>query len=153
MNNRKIHLFLSIFILSLFLNIHCSKENTVNSPQETEADELKIASPENLAEVSGIVKIKASISNNLTIDKTQFYINEMLEFTDTQPPYEYNWNTQGCTNNIYHVLQIKGYHQNNLIATSEIVTVKVMNTGAPSDSIPPTVKITPPLMTLNYRVW
>ncbi|UCC39654.1 MAG: matrixin family metalloprotease [Candidatus Aminicenantes bacterium] len=75
-----------------------SIEVTVDQPPE-----VSITEPPSGSYVSGEVTVQASASDDVGISKVEFYINGVLENTDTESPYSYNWNTNSVFNGAYSV--------------------------------------------------
>lgn len=73
----------------------------------TAADTAKptvgITEPNDGATVSGSAVIKASASDNTSISKVEFYVQDKLVATDNASPYEYAWNVAGLANGTYTV--------------------------------------------------
>ena len=71
--------------------------------------------------IGDVVNIAVEATDNIGIDRVEFYINGNLELTDTTPPYSFSWDTNGFpsgTNTIY----VKAYDfaQNN---NAQLITV------------------------------
>ena len=111
---------------------------TVNNP-DTIAPTVSITAPANSATVSGTVSVAATASDNVGVSKVEFYVNNVLQKTDTTSPYTLSWNTTALANGSY-TLSAKAYDAANNIGQSSTVTVTVNN----PDTIAPTVSITAP---------
>jgi hypothetical protein len=111
---------------------------TVNNP-DTTAPTVSITAPANSATVSGTVSVTASASDNVGVSKVEFYVNSVLQTTDTSSPYTFSWNTTALANGSY-TLSAKAYDAANNIGQSSTVTVTVNN----PDTTAPTVSITAP---------
>ncbi|MGC1120552.1 MAG: Ig-like domain-containing protein, partial [Candidatus Methanofastidiosia archaeon] len=96
-------------------------------------DSVTITNPANGANVCGTVNITTSSTG--CIDTVEFYIDEILEYTDTSAPFEYSWDTilYSVGN---HTILVKGYCSD-VYKDSDSVFVDVFN-------IPPCVAITNP---------
>ena len=87
-----------------------------------------ITSPASNQIVSGNVIINVAAFDNVSIEKVEFYLNGELYLTDSNFPYEANWNTaNGSTNEGEHVWFVKAYDGNGLINQSESIMVIVDN--------------------------
>lgn len=69
---------------------------------------IRIASPVNGAAVRGVVPIQAQISEHARkteyrITGVQFFINNILEFSDSEAPYQYSWDTREKNNGQYWI--------------------------------------------------
>jgi hypothetical protein len=111
---------------------------TVYNP-DTTAPTVSIAAPTNNATVSGTVSVNATASDNLGVSKVEFYVNNVLQATDTASPYTFSWNTTSVTNGSY-ILSTKAFDAATNIGLSSTVSVTVNNT----DITNPSVSITAP---------
>ncbi len=64
---------------------------------------VAITQPENGASVTGTVKVSANASDTSGILQVEFLVDGVTVWTDTVPPYEFDWNTAGMSQD-YHVL-------------------------------------------------
>ena len=79
--------------------------------------------------VSGTITVVASASDNVAVTKVEFYLDNVLQVTDTASPYNWSWNTTQASNAL-HNLTAKAYDAAGNIGTSTTVTVTVSNTVA-----------------------
>ena len=77
--------------------------------------------------VSGISKIIVLTDDNSGIDKVEFIINDLLVSTDTQSPYEYDWNTNEYVNLSLNTLKVISYDNFNNFVEKEIFNIVVDN--------------------------
>ncbi len=56
-----------------------------------------ITSPTSGATVSGTVNITATATDNQSVNRVEFYLDNTLLFTDTSSPYSYSWNSITAT--------------------------------------------------------
>ncbi len=95
----------------------------------------EVTSPLSGETVSSTVTVSAKVDAQSGVHKLEFYIDDQLEYTDYDSPYEWNWDTTQYTET-EHKITAKVYHMFELkIPTS--ITVYVDNT-------PPTVSIKEP---------
>ncbi len=106
---------------------------------DTTAPTVSITAPANSATVSGTASVTATASDNVGVSKVEFYVNNVLQATDTASPYTFSWNTSSVANGSY-TLSAKAYDAANNIGQSSTVTVTVNN----PDTTAPTVSITAP---------
>jgi hypothetical protein len=104
-------------------NIGISQMLTVTvSNVDTTAPTLSITTPANGVSVSGSVNITASASDFNGISKVEFYVDNVLKYTDTTSPYSYSWDpTQNALGS--HILTAKAYDLSNNVGTSQPVAV------------------------------
>lgn len=96
---------------------------------DTAAPSVAISSPSAGATVSGTVTVNTTATDNVGTSKVEFYINSVLQGTDTASPYSFSWNTATLANGSYS-LTAKGYDAAGNIGTSSTVSVTVSNTVA-----------------------
>lgn len=89
--------------------------------------------------VSGLITITATASDDVGISKVEFYIDNQLKATDTQPPYTYIWYTTSTANG-FHTVKVVAYDTLLQTATAQ-VDVYVNNV---SGDQPPQITITNP---------
>jgi len=100
---------------------------TVNNPvSDTTAPTVSVSAPANNATVSGTVSITVAASDNVGVSKVEFYLNGILQATDTATPYNFNWNTASLVNGVYG-LTAKAYDAAGNSGTSSTVTLTVSN--------------------------
>ena len=84
--------------------------------------------------VSGIVDITALASDNVGINRVEFYHNYELESTVSSFPYQYEWNTTTLEDDSEHSWYVKAYDTSENDAQTQPIAVFVDN----EDNIPPT---------------
>jgi len=95
---------------------------------------VSITIPQNADIVKKIVIIRANASDDKGITKVEFYIDNIVKGTDTNPPYEWNWDTTVYASGA-HTIKARAYDTINQTAEHTIqVTVDQ----------PPTISITSP---------
>ena len=102
------------------------------------APTVSIASPSNSSTVTGTGSVTANASDNVAVTKVEFYVNSILQATDTATPYLYSWNTSALPAGGY-ILMVKAYDAAGNVGQSANVSVTVAN-----DTTPPTVSLTSP---------
>jgi TolB protein len=102
---------------------------TEQSP--TEADEqaptVTIAYPASNTSVSGVVIIRAVATDNESVDRVEFYLNDVLRFTAQEEPYEYSWETIILENGSKHNIVAIAYDPSGNSASSPEINVVVNN--------------------------
>jgi len=117
--------------------VESSYSNIVSVP-ELVPPTVSLTSPANNSNVSGAVSVTANATDNVGVTKVEFYLNGVLQTTDTSTPYVYSWNTASLASGSY-TLMAKAYDAAGNIGQSSNVVVTVVN-----DTIPPTVSLTAP---------
>ncbi|MFX1465493.1 MAG: tetratricopeptide repeat protein [Promethearchaeota archaeon] len=83
---------------------------------------ISITKPTAGSTVEGTVKISATASDDIGVNKVEFYIDSYLENTDTSSPYSYNWDTTIETNG-EHTLKVIAYDTIDQVAEDEIKVI------------------------------
>jgi hypothetical protein len=110
----------------------------VQQGSDTASPAVAITSPQNNATVSSVVTVAATASDNVGVTKVEFYLNDVLQTTDTSSPYTWTWNTQIIPNETY-TIKAKAYDAAGNIGQSAEVTVIVFN-----DTTVPIVSLSEP---------
>jgi hypothetical protein len=119
-------------------NVGTSSNVSVTSNNAVIAPTVSVTSPSSGSTVSGTVTVTASASANTGVSKVEFYVNSVLQATDTSSPYSFSWNTAALANGSC-ILSAKAYDAAGNAGTSTNVTVTVNN-----DKTVPTVSLTAP---------
>jgi beta-lactamase superfamily II metal-dependent hydrolase len=101
---------------------------------DTTPPTTSITAPSNGATVSGTTSVTASASDNVGVTKVEFYLDGVLQATDTASPYAWSWNTTTATN-ASHTLTSTAYDAAGNSGSSAAVSVTVNNVA---DTTPPT---------------
>ena len=107
-----------IFILLQFWN--CSDDDTI-SPS------VSIVSPISDEIISDTVRIIVESSDNDAIDRIEFFINDILSFTDFEDPFEYYWNTLTETDLSVNTLKVISYDVTGNYTISDTINLIVDN--------------------------
>ncbi|MFA6440626.1 MAG: Ig-like domain-containing protein, partial [Bacteriovoracaceae bacterium] len=103
-----------------------SKTVTISGSNSDNIDPvISITAPLNNATVTGDVSIMVSASDNIGIEKVEFYINNVNEGIDYYSPYMYQWDATGKSNGIYYLKAIAYDAAGN--TASAIISVIVTN--------------------------
>ena len=106
--------------------------------------------------VSGVETVSINAEDNNSIDTVEFYINNILVFSDGTHPYEYDWDTNLEMEDLNHIVGsiIRDDSGNQF----EVPSISVLVNNVPNDSNPPTITISNPLSgqtvsdTVNFLV-
>lgn len=107
-------------------NAGASAAVSVTVDNDTTAPTTSITAPANGATVSGTTAVTASATDNVAVTSVEFWLDGVLQSTDTTSPYEWSWNTTGSANGS-HSLVSKAYDARGNVGTSATVTVTVSN--------------------------
>ncbi len=97
----------------------------VNGRADTQAPAASITAPASGATVSGTVSITASATDNVGVDRVEFFRGTTLLATDTTLPYAVSWNTATVANGAQS-LSIKVYDAAGNV-TTQAITVNISN--------------------------
>jgi len=95
------------------------------------APTVRITEPPSDAVVSETVTVAAMASDNVGVERVEFYVNGILDHTDNSWPYIYQWNTAMLRNGPY-VLSARAYDPYGNVGISGAVIVSVLNVEPPT---------------------
>jgi len=104
-----------------------------NTVADTTAPTVSISSPAASATVSGAATVTTTVSDNVGVNKVEFYVNGALQATDTASPYSFSWNTSSLANGSY-TLSCKAYDAAGNVGQSSSVPVTVNNSTSQQSS-------------------
>jgi len=122
-----------LLMLPLLFWIGCEEE--VDSTPPT----VSISSPVSGQTVSEIVTITVTAQDNEAISKVEFFIDNSLAYTDSESPYEYEWNTTTYENGSEHTVKVISYDTSDNSTESQPIMLIVDN----SESFPNPVELYP----------
>lgn len=99
----------------------------LTKPWDIEPPSVQITEPEDSSYVRGKVVIRAIASDNIAVDKVEFYINGTLMHTDYDGPYTYEWDTTRWADGVY-VIKATAYDTSGK-SSSDTITIIVDNTA------------------------
>ena len=129
----------TLFPVSVFVNNTIDPDNTPPS--------IVITEPASNQTLSGVVTIKTFVTDNLGIDKVEFYHNYVLVHTQNESPYNYDWNTLTYDDETQHTWYAKAYDTSENIDQTQPISVNIDN----DDNIPPTGYISYPFAGQNVE--
>lgn len=106
--------------------------------------------------VSGVETISINAEDNNSIDTVDFYINDILVFSDNSQPYEYDWDTSLEVEDLNYI--VGSIISDDFGNQFEVPSISVLVNNIPNDSNPPTITISNPLSgqtvsdTVNFLV-
>ena len=92
--------------------------------------------------VSGVETINVFAEDNNEVSLVEFYIDNMLVYSDSESPYEYDWDTSLEFEDINHIIGAIITDQSGNVF--EIPSISVYVNNIPNDSNPPSIIITSP---------
>ena len=92
--------------------------------------------------VSEIETISVYAEDNDEVSQVEFYIDNVPVYTDTEEPYEYDWNTSAEAEDLNHIVGAKIADLSGNIF--EVPSVSVYVNNIPNDTSPPIVVISSP---------
>ncbi len=99
---------------------------------------VTLTSPASGAVLSGVATLSATASDNVGVQRVEFYRGTTLLGTDTTAPYSYAWTTTSVVNGAYS-LTARAFDTQGNQTTSTAVGITVTN-----ETTPPTVSLTSP---------
>jgi hypothetical protein len=83
--------------------------------------------------ITGVVIVSATATDDIAIQKVEFYLDGALVGTDTTFPYQFEWNTFAASNTP-HILAAKAYDTGGHTSTTQItVTVSCITSFSPAN--------------------
>ena len=92
--------------------------------------------------VSEVETISVYAEDNDAVSQVEFYIDNVLVYTDTEEPYEYDWDTSTEAEDLNHIVGAKITDPSDNIF--EVPSVSVYVNNIPNDTSPPIVVISSP---------
>jgi hypothetical protein len=108
---------------------------TVSNAPDSTPPTVTITSPPNAATVSGTVTVAATATDNVGVASVRFYLDGVLQSTDTTNAYTWSWNSTS-TSNGSHALTAVATDTAGNTTTSAPITVTVSNATQPSTAQP-----------------
>ena len=106
--------------------------------------------------ISGQQTISVLAEDNVGIDSVDFFINNVLVYSDFEEPYEYDWNTEFEFEDANHII---GSIVTDIAGNQfEIPSISIFVNNIPNDNVPPTISISNPVSgqtvsgTINFTV-
>lgn len=115
-------ILLLVCVLSL---VACTKEGPTAS--DTQAPVAEVTFPLSNTSVSGVVIIMVEAEDNEGVVRVEFYIDEVLQFSDESSPWEFSWETLIYDNGTKHSIVAKAYDRAGNSGSSQEVSVVVNN--------------------------
>lgn len=106
---------------------------TANNPPapDTTPPTATITDPINGQTKSGTVVINASATDDVGVEKVEFYVDSALKSTDTVSSYDYNWDSTTVVDGT-HTIYAKAFDTSNNATVSATINITVVNTTTPS---------------------
>ena len=126
-----------LILFSLFLIfVSCERgwiRNLISSEDEiadTIGPTVVISSHTSGQTVSEIIMIVADTEDDGGISKVEFFIDDLLVLTDTESPYQYDWNTTQYESNSEHIIKVISYDNSGNSTISQSILLKVDHTSS-----------------------
>jgi len=107
-------------------NISLSRSASVTITLDTTAPSISIRVRKDNANPSGVLSVTASATDNVGVNRVEFYVNGVLASTSTATPYVYNWDSNAVANGSYSLIA-KAYDAAGNVSQSGNVTISVPN--------------------------
>jgi hypothetical protein len=103
---------------------------------DTTPPTVSISSHSSGQTVNEIITITVTTQDNKGISKVEFFINDSLVLTDSESPYQYEWNTTQYEDNSEHIVKVISYDNSDNSTTSQPIMLTVDNSGSyPTSSV------------------
>ena len=107
-------------------NVGQSQSTTVTVANDTTAPTVGITSPAASSTISGTVAITVDATDNVGVNRVEYYQNGKLLATTNAAPYSFNWSTKSVSDGSY-TLTAKAFDDAGNVASSASVSVNVSN--------------------------
>jgi len=95
--------------------------------EDTTPPTVSISSHSSGQTVNEIVTITVTTQDNEGISKVEFFIDDSLVLTDTESPYQYDWNTTQYDDNSEHIVKVISYDNSDNSTESQPIMLIVDN--------------------------
>jgi hypothetical protein len=114
-----------LLFISVLIYWGCEEEQ----PEEvdTTPPTVSIQSPITSQTVNGIVTIVVETNDNEGINRVEFYIDDFLFSTDTETPYQYEWNTIQYEDFSEHIIKVISYDNSDNFTQSQPILLILDN--------------------------
>jgi hypothetical protein len=126
-----------LILFSLFLIfVSCERgwiRNLISSEDEiadTIGPTVLISSHTSGQTVFDIITLTVNTEDDGGISKVEFFIDDSLVLTDTESPYQYDWNTTQYESNSEHIIKVISYDNSDNSTESQSILLKVDNTSS-----------------------
>mgnify|MGYP003989694355 CR=1 FL=1 len=130
---------LPLLCISMILYWSCEEEPDTTPPT------VSISSHSSGQTVNEIITITVTTQDNEGISKVEFFIDDSLVLTDTESPFQYEWNTTQYEDNSEHIVKVISYDNSDNSTESQPILLRVDN----STSFPQVLNITSVTFTLT----
>lgn len=114
-----------------------------NNVQDNTPPTVSLLYPTGSATVSDTVQVMAEASDNLALQRLEFYVDGQKHSILTQAPWQFTWDVSNYIDGSQHSIFIIAFDTNQNQATSAIVTVTVSSNNV-DDTTPPDILISYP---------
>ena len=121
---------LPLLCISMILYWSCEEEPDTTPPT------VSISSHSSGQTVNEIITITVTTQDNEGISKVEFFIDDSLVLTDTESPFQYEWNTTQYEDNSEHIVKVISYDNSDNSTESQPISLRVDNTlSIPTPSV------------------
>jgi TolB protein len=136
----------ALMLIGLLALMACAEEPPTEVDDQAPTVEVKFPHPN--TSVSGLVLIRVEATDNVTVTRVEFYIDDILRQTAVVSPWEYTWETLFLVNGSKHTIMAKAFDSAGNVGTSEEINVVVNN----EINDPPTANIIAPEDSTSYAL-
>jgi hypothetical protein len=121
-------------LLSVLFLIYWGCED--EQPEDTTPPTVSISSHSSGQSVNEIITITVTTQDNEGISKVEFFIDDSLVLTDSESPYQYDWNTTQYEDNSEHIVKVISYDNSDNSTESQPIMLIVDNSESyPTPSV------------------
>jgi len=114
-------------LLSILFLIYWGCEEEQPEEVDTTPPTVSISSHSSGQSVNEIITIIVTTQDNEGISKVEFFIDDSLVLTDSESPYQYDWNTTQYEDNSEHIVKVISYDNSDNSTTSQPIMLTVDN--------------------------
>jgi Leucine-rich repeat (LRR) protein len=139
-------------LLSVLFLIYWGCEEEQEEVVDTTPPTVSISSHSSGQTVNEIITITVTTQDNEGISKVEFFIDDSLVLTDTESPYQYEWNTTQYEDNSEHIVKVISYDNSDNSTESQPIMLTVDNsTSTPNGGNITSVTYTLTEMTVEWE--
>ena len=115
-----------LLLIPLVLFVLSCGDRIVEEVEDTTPPTVSISSPVSGQIVAGLVIIEVSTQDNEGISRVEFFIDDSLVFTDTESPYNYEWETD-IYFNVDYIIKVISFDKSGNFTPSQPILISVSN--------------------------
>ena len=118
-----------LLFIALLIGFACEDKEQDTIPPDTTPPTVSISSPVSGQTVNEVVTITVATQDNEGISRVEFFIDDSLMLTDSESPYQYEWNTTTYDDTSY-IVKVISYDTSDNTTESQPIMLSVDNSGS-----------------------